>query len=601
MEPVFSSRTKLLVWVVTCWVTGFACTPDTPHSNNHVDVENVASMTRPDVSGPQISPSVDIAPPIQWQAPETYDLNVRRSEKASGRATKSLKNLCNDPLPSVGNVASGFEAHWGRPGQEMSMPGAMHRQKWDLHQRPLDWVQFKEVWGAQASSFVQRDHCKFKIWNFKLSTDGTVAWAKVRFRLNGLRIGNRSASIRGDLHAVFTGREMKLRGVRLVAGETVTRQNMAFVEVATNIGLRVNRSDAAAQILRSQVDAGLIETTGGIGAIHWNQDGFDDLIAWDARRTLQVYINDGRGGYDAIIDPIPPEAVGLHNLYIDLDGNGRAELVSSQIHGCQNGRAWFGLFERVGNTRLEFSGKRLQFATRCDGYRRVRYQHIAVEDVDADGDLDLFFSGFEGENSGRKKGNSFQAANGTPNLLFINHGQGRYVEVAKEQGIAGQDFTYLAKFIDVDGDGDRDLFTINDYGVNRVYMNDGRGKFSESKVGGLSDNGQSMGLSMADLNDDGELEIYVSNMYSYAGNRIVPLVEKAFQPETYRTLFKLAQGNTLYKRVGKVFTDSAGKLGLKNAGWAWGQAVLDLENDGDWDVYVANGNATHSNARAPDY
>ena len=63
----------------------------------------------------------------------------------------------------------------------------------------------------------------------------------------------------------------------------------------------------------------------------------------------------------------------------------------------------------------------------------------------------------------------------------------------------------------------------------------------------------------------------------------------------------LTQGNSLYKKTGDGYRDVAAKLGLKQAGWAWGQGLFDVENDGDWDLYVANGNATHSDARAPDY
>jgi hypothetical protein len=578
-----------------------ACTPTAPNpvggtpgrvSNEHVVADSFV---------PPKDQTLTHLVPFTWTHPTDYQRDVRRSEKASQLAVKSLKSLCPDHAPGFGHFAPDFRAEWGRRGKAEPIPGKMLQHTWLPDQETLEVTQFQTRWLVEKSRFVQRSHCKFKIWDFRLSTDGRAAWAKVRFGLNGLGKDGEGLSLRGEIHAVFSDLDMKLRGIRLRSGTTVSREKVAFIDVAANIGLRVHRSAAATQVIRAQVDSGLIETTGGIGVIDWNGDGFDDLFAWDARRTLQVFVNDGRGGYDTIMNPIPPEAVGLFNLYVDLDGNGQNEFVSSQIRGCQDGVAWFGLFERADGDRLVFIGRRLSFKTKCDGYRRVRYQHIAVHDVYADGDLDLFFSGFEGTDSGRKKGNSFQAANGTPNRLFINQGGHRYVEVAGKQGIAGQDFTYLAKFIDIDGDHDRDLITINDYGVNRAYTNNGRGRFSEVNVPGLTDNGQSMGLSMADLDDDEELEIYVSNMYSYAGNRIVPLVKESFAPETYRALFNLTQGNTLYNQVGKTFHDSADKLGIKNAGWAWGQAVMDLENDGDWDVYVANGNATHSDARAPDY
>ena len=90
-------------------------------------------------------------------------------------------------------------------------------------------------------------------------------------------------------------------------------------------------------------------------------------------------------------------------------------------------------------------------------------------------------------------------------------------------------------------------------------------------------------------------------MYSNAGRRIVPLVKDQVSPAKHRTLGRLAQGNSLFVPVEDGYRDDALKLQLAKANWAWGQAVFDIENDGDWDVYVVNGNLSHSDARAPDY
>ena len=224
-----------------------------------------------------------------------------------------------------------------------------------------------------------------------------------------------------------------------------------------------------------------------------------------------------------------------------------------------------------------------------------------MDDVDGDGDLDVFFAGFESAAFKRSRGNVYQGEQGLGNLMFINDGGFRFREVAERGGFSGNDYTYVAKFFDLNDDGRRDLITINDYGVNRAYLNGGNGRFEETQLADLTDNGQSMGLSIADFDSDGELELYVSNMYSYAGNRIVPLARQVLKADTYNTLLRLAGGNTLYKREDGRYRDVAAAMGLAKAKWAWGQAVFDVDNDGDLDVYVANGNATHSDARAPDY
>ena len=64
-------------------------------------------------------------------------------------------------------------------------------------------------------------------------------------------------------------------------------------------------------VIQEQIDRGTMSTPGGLGVIDWNEDGFDDLMAWDARRSLQIFVNDGRGGFNPIMDPIPRDRWGF--------------------------------------------------------------------------------------------------------------------------------------------------------------------------------------------------------------------------------------------------------------------------------------------------
>ena len=143
---------------------------------------------------------------------------------------------------------------------------------------------------------------------------------------------------------------------------------------------------------------------------------------------------------------------------------------------------------------------------------------------------------------------------------------------------------------------------MNDYGANTLYENRGRARFKGIAKPPLTSNGQSMGVTVADLTGDGAWDLYISNMYSHAGNRIVPLAKGQFRAEEYAELLRLSQGNALYAATDAGgYEDQAQTLGLAEAGWAWGQAVFDPDNDGDWDVYVVNGNTSNRDARAPDY
>ena len=137
----------------------------------------------------------------------------------------------------------------------------------------------------------------------------------------------------------------RLRGIRLGSGTLRTTVASGFVDVSALTGINMYRSTQANQILKAQRDAGLVQTVGGLGVLDWNEDGFDDLLAWDVRRTLTLFVNDGRGGFLSRADLIDPEDVGLHMLSVDLNDDGRMELISSQLVGCEDGQAWFGFLK----------------------------------------------------------------------------------------------------------------------------------------------------------------------------------------------------------------------------------------------------------------
>ena len=184
----------------------------------------------------------------------------------------------------------------------------------------------------------------------------------------------------------------------------------------------------------------------------------------------------------------------------------------------------------------------------------------------------------------------YQASNGLPNLLLHNEGGQGFVDVASKAGVAGHGWSYAASFADYDADGDQDFYVANDFGDNNLYRNLGDGTFEDvaSELGVL-DTGNGMGVLWNDLDGDGALDIYVSNMSSSAGQRILRRFAEQSGSEIEGKLYKLAAGNTIFlQRDGKFerLPASAGGIG---ASWAWGASALDIDLDGHQDVYVANG------------
>ena len=138
-----------------------------------------------------------------------------------------------------------------------------------------------------------------------------------------------------------------------------------------------------------------------------------------------------------------------------------------------------------------------------------------------------------------------------------------------------------------------DLYVANDYGMNRFYRNEGDGSFKEvAEELGLLDRGNGMGVSWGDLNNDGLLDVYVANMSSTAGNRILDRLKDDVDEEVYEMLKKTAAGNTIFLRSGEGFEALPAEAGGVNASWAWSPMLCDFDLDGRTDIFVTNGFVT---------
>lgn len=215
---------------------------------------------------------------------------------------------------------------------------------------------------------------------------------------------------------------------------------------------------------------------------------------------------------------------------------------------------------------------------------------IAVGDADRDGDVDLYVCGYVRFDLGAAAGSRVEAQYGVDipiglnpsahaperNLYFENDGYGRFVERARELGIANENGRSLgATFADLSGDGWPDLYVANDVSDNAFFVNRGDGSFEDRATQALvADYRGAMGLAVADFDGDLDLDFVVTHW--------------------------LAQENALYVNqlaapgAGDVtmFMDQAdryglGQLALDKVGWA--TRFFDLDNDGALDLFVVNG------------
>ena len=154
-----------------------------------------------------------------------------------------------------------------------------------------------------------------------------------------------------------------------------------------------------------------------------------------------------------------------------------------------------------------------------------------------------------------------------------------------------------AAWEDLDVDGDMDLYVANDFGRNCWYRNE-HGQFVDAAAEALvEDIASGMSVSFGDFNHDGQFDIYVSNMFSTAGQRTTAQSQytKAFTSNDLSKLRRLARGNTLFSKNRDVqFTDVSLDANVNMGRWAWGSLSSDINNDSWDDLLVANGFLTTS-------
>ena len=105
----------------------------------------------------------------------------------------------------------------------------------------------------------------------------------------------------------------------------------------------------------------------------------------------------------------------------------------------------------------------------------------------------------------------------------------------------------------------------------------------------ITEPGFGMGVSFGDYDNDGDLDLHITNMSSTAGNRILRMLYPEGH-EIRETLSKQAAGNSLYERRDDgTFREVTSEVGGLSGGWAFGGGFIDFDNDGWEDLYTPNG------------
>lgn len=425
---------------------------------------------------------------------------------------------------------------------------------------------------------------------------------RLRVELGGESKEGKRLSLLGNAEAVFDrgGDEgWKLRSFQPNALREVSTIATRFTDITQkSLGHNTSYRHQLARGLdewRTELD----EATGidvyghnGIAVGDYNGDGREDLyICQPAGLPNRLYRNNGDGSFDDVtaaagVDVLDGSTMALFG---DLDNDGDQDLLvvagSQLLVFINDGK---GKYARREQTGLKESGATLTSA--------------ALADFDRDGDLDLYVCAYDFWTAGASYDAPtpyYDATNGPPNFLYRNRGDGTFEDVTAESGMGQNNnrFSFAVSWADFDRDGWPDLYVSNDFGRNNLYRNNGDGTFSDvAAKAGVEDLGAGMSVAWGDYNGDGWLDLYVSNMWSSAGQRLTfnPAFAGVAADEGVRAAFqRQARGNSLFKNNGDgTFRDVSLEAGVEFGRWAWSSGFLDYDNDGRLDVFVTNGYIT---------
>lgn len=331
----------------------------------------------------------------------------------------------------------------------------------------------------------------------------------------------------------------------------------------------------------------------GIAGHDVNGDGYWDVFLPSPGRSF-LYLGQKDGGFTeaAQASGLGDEKAGTAALFLDLENDGDPDLVVAHV-------GWRDLRKRGGGQTLsvyENDGKgNFEDVTEAWGLGDLRLAAFGLTALDYDGDgfLDLYVCAY-GRMDHRRNDSWNESTNGEPDRLLRNLQGSGFQDVSAEAGIEERGWSYSAVAGDFDQDGDPDLYVTTTFGSNHYWQNQGDGTFRNvAKEKGVALRGNSMGVSVGDPNEDGRLDIFLTNPSSNTGRRILKRFEEDKRRGVWQDLARMAGGNLMLQGDGAGdFQVVEGAGGAGGSGWAWGQALADFDLDGHQDLYCVNGFVT---------
>lgn len=380
-----------------------------------------------------------------------------------------------------------------------------------------------------------------------------------------------------------------LTGEEITARELLVTQTPAFDVATEAAGLADVHDIDGSPPFRL---LGNVGTSSGLAVADADCDGLEDVALLSSSR-LRLHRNAADGTFSdataAMGLPAQIDIAGTGLVFFDADNDGDPDLWVSGIRG----QRFYRNVDCRGFTDV----------TEASGIGPSVWASMPiVADYDRDGFLDVFVVRM-GDHEKTSPMPNWEAHNGTPDSLYHNNGDGTFSEVAGAAGVADPSWGFAGAWGDYDNDGWPDLYVGNEFGTGSLYRNQHDGTFRNvSAAANARQRSSVMGVAWGDYDNDGHLDLYLSNMYANSRWALfhpewpVPIpwyLRWAPRARVDLVIDELSRGGVLLRNRGDgTFTDVSDVAGIRDSQWGWGAEFLDYNQDGRLDIYNANGMIT---------
>ena len=338
----------------------------------------------------------------------------------------------------------------------------------------------------------------------------------------------------------------------------------------------------------------------GVAAADVDGDGLDDLYFVNQVGANELWRNLGGARFENVTESAGvgvADRIGVAASFADIDNDGDPDLYVTTVRGGNV------LFENDG-------GGVFRDISAASGLDHAGHSSGAVFfDYDRDGRLDLFLTNVGRYTTDEIGGDGYRYHVGfaedafsghlfpertEQSRLFRNEGGNRFADVSAATGLEDGRWSGDANLVDLNDDGWTDLYVLNMQGDDEYWENvggtrfaaRGRDVFPRTPWG-------AMGIAVLDFNNDGRLDVYVTDMHSDMSQEVGPADEKRkadmiWEPEIVGDGRTSIWGNAFFLNLGSGrFREVSDEIGAENY-WPWGPSAGDLNADGYEDLFVAS-------------